>query len=401
LHEALQDPGGRGGKLFRAWGAEVIGPVDGHDIEALMEAFQSARQSGGVKVVHVKTVKGKGWAPADAHPLRMHFSFPFDKETGKSTLPPPPQTYQDVVAEVVMAEMETDPSIACITPSTLYATELTPIFQKYPDRCFDPGMEEQHALTMAVGMALAGAKPVVAYQSTFLQRAFDQMFHDVCFMARPMLILGYRSGFAGYDNPTHHGVYDFSYLRGLPNLRILYPKDRHEARRMARDALRALDGPVLILMPYGPVDDFDPSVMEETPERFAEPQMVQTGREVMIVAVGHKFAASRDAVARLREADIDAGLVNLRYLKPLNVVFLERLLSNARRVVTVEEFVRDGGVGGALMELAGDRGLGCQILRLALPTAFIEPGSNAELERAYGLDAEGIVRAVRERWDEL
>jgi len=167
--------------------------------------------------------------------------------------------YQDVAAAVVGEEMERDDRIVAITPSTLYATGLLPVFKKFPDRCFDPGMEEQHAMTMTVGFALEGCKPVVAFQSTFMQRAFDQLVHDVCFGALPTLILSVRSGFAGYDSPTHHGLYDFASWRGLPNLRVMYPKDRYEVERMVRDALRDLQGPTIIAMPYGPVDDWDPS----------------------------------------------------------------------------------------------------------------------------------------------
>jgi len=401
LHEAFQNPDGQARRLFEAWSLPYIGPVNGHDIGALKEAFSEARSAKGVNLVHVKTVKGMGWPPADTHPLRMHFSFPFDVETGQSCLPAPAPSYQDVVAAVVLEEMERDEMITCITPSTLYATGLTPAFEKYPARCFDPGMEEQHALTMAVGMALGGMKPVVAYQATFLQRAFDQMFHDVCFMAPPMLMLSYRSGFAGYDNPTHHGVYDLSYLRGLPNLKILYPKDRHEAERMVRDQLHDLLGPVLILMPYGPVVDFDPSVKDETAEEFAQPQLVQAGQDVMIVAVGHKFEAARSAMEQLRSKGCDVGLINLRCLKPLPVDGLLKHLDGVKHVVSVEEYVRDGGVGSAMAEMISDLGLPCELLRIALPTVFIEPGSNAELETAYGLDAPGILGQIHARWEDL
>lgn len=401
LHEALQDNSGKARHLFESWGLSYRGPVDGHDMRALLEAFTLARDEKGVNLIHVKTVKGRGWSPADKHPLRLHFSFPFDKKTGQAVTTPSGPAYQDIAAAVVLEEMEQDEKIVCITPSTLYATGLTPAFEKYPERCFDPGMEEQHALTMSVGLALEGLKPVVAYQSTFLQRAFDQMFHDVCFLSKPILMMGVRSGFAGYDNPTHHGIYDFPYLRGVPNLKILYPKDRHETERMVRDALRSLSGPVLILMPYGPVDDFDPSVMNESPESFARPQILETGQDLVVIAVGNKFVAAREAVERLRADGIDAGLVNLRYLKPLPVDALTDILGRVPRAVTVEEYVRDGGVGGAIAELVSDHEIPCRVLRLASPTAFIEPGSNAELEKKYGLDADGIIASIRERWRDL
>lgn len=401
LHEALQDSGDKAKSLFESWGLNYRGPIDGHDMGALLEAFTEARSEKGVNLIHVKTIKGHGWPPADKHPLRMHFSFPFNKNTGQAIGSPPDPAYQDIAAAVVLDEMERDENIVCITPSTLYATGLTPAFVKYPERCFDPGMEEQHALTMSVGLALEGMKPVVAYQSTFLQRAFDQMFHDVCFMQKPILILGFRSGFAGYDNPTHHGIYDYPYLRGMPNLRILYPKDRYETERMVRDELLDLSGPVLILMPYGPVDDFDPSVMNESSASFSKPQVVEIGRDITVIAVGNKFAAAREAVDRLRADGVDAGLVNLRYLKPLPLDALTEILSSVPRAVTVEEYVRDGGVGGAIAELVSDREIPCKILRIASPTAFIEPGLNTDLEYKYGLDADGIITSIRERWRNL
>lgn len=398
LHEAFQSPNGKAKDLLSAWGFDYIGPVDGHDIGALKAAFEQANSRAGVNIVHTKTIKGKGWKPADNHPLRMHFSFAFNPEDGSPKQTPPGPAYQDIAASVVLEEMDQDESIACITPSTLYATGLTPAFEKYPERCFDPGMEEQHALTLGVGLALAGMKPVVAYQSTFLQRAFDQMFHDVCFMGHPMLILGCRSGFSGYDNPTHHGVYDYAYMRGLPGLKILYPKDRYETARMVRDELKTLSGPVMILMPYGPVHDFDEAVLDESSETFALPQVVEQGADVMLVAVGHKFGAAKAAMERLRADGVNAGLVNLRCLKPLAETYLCDLFKQTKAVVSVEEYVRDGGVGGALAELITDHALDCRLLRLSLPTAFIEPGANDELEKIYGLDADGIYARVKEWW---
>ncbi|MFV2055875.1 MAG: 1-deoxy-D-xylulose-5-phosphate synthase [Thiohalomonadales bacterium] len=400
LHEAMQSEG-RARTLFESWGLNYHGPIDGHNIKALLDVFSHVYAKKGVNLVHVKTIKGNAWPPADAHPLRMHFSFPFDRASGAPVVTPPGPAYQDIAAAVVLEQMEHDDKIVCITPSTLYATGLTPAFEKYPERCFDPGMEEQHAMTMSVGFALEGMKPVVAYQSTFLQRAFDQLFHDVCFMNLPILILSYRSGFAGYDNPTHHGVYDFSYLRVLPNLKILYPKDRHETERMVGDELRDLSGPLLILMPYGPVDDIDKTVLQEDRESFSTLQTVIHGSTITLITVGHKFVAARGAVERLRADGVDAGLVNLRYLKPLPEQALLELMSNTDRIVTVEEFVRDGGVGSAIVELAADNEVMKPVLRIALPSVFIEPGSNHELEKIYGLDADGIYQRIKQKWETL
>jgi 1-deoxy-D-xylulose-5-phosphate synthase len=401
LHNYLQSlqPGRREPEqLFTALGFDYIGPIDGHNIEAMTKAFQRAKDSTQIPFVHVRTEKGHGWKAADGHPYRMHFSFPYDPQSGKGREGFAYTGYPDVAAAVIGEEMERDERIVAITPSTLYATGLQPVFKKFPDRCFDPGMEEQHAMTMTVGFALERYKPVVAFQSTFIQRAFDQLVHDVCFGNLPTLILSARSGFAGYDNPTHHGIYDFAYWRGLPNLRVMYPKDRYEVERMVRDQLRDLKGPTIIGMPYGPVDEFDPSVKDEPASQFARPQTVLTGSDMTIVAVGHKFKVARDAAERLRQKGIDCGLVNLRYLKPLPEEALAEILSRALRVVTIEEGVLDGGVGSAIAAFAADRRLKCEMLRIGLPCAFVQPGSQDELCKLHGLDVDGVLKKIREFW---
>jgi 1-deoxy-D-xylulose-5-phosphate synthase len=404
LHNYLQSLG-RGAVndegLFTALGLRYIGPVDGHDIGALVSALEAAKAASEIPIVHARTVKGRGLKPAADHPYRMHFSFAFDVESGK---PKPGSTYvgyQDAAARVVGEEMERDSTIVAITPSTLYASGLTPVFQKFPDRCFDPGMEEQHAMSLTVGLALEGYKPVIAFQSTFMQRAFDQLVHDVCFTNLPTLILAVRSGFAGYDNPTHHGIYDFAYWRGLPNLRVLYPKDRFEVERMVRDNLRQLRGPTIIAMPYGPVDEFDPDVAKESEEQFGQPQLVLGGRDMALVTVGNKYRVAREVAERLRARGVDCALVNLRYLKPLPEPALERLFAGMPRAVSLEEGVLDGGVGSALAAFLADRRLECDLLRVGVPCRFIEAGSNDELCRLYGLDAAGVLKKITERWPHL
>ena len=402
LHELLQREDGSAYDFFTALGLEYIGPVDGHDIDALLESLERTRYCKRVPIVHAKTVKGHGWKPADRHPFRQHFSFAFDPETGEPSEASPQTTYPDVAASAIAAEMREDPSIVCLTPSTLYATGLAPVFEEFPDRTFDPGMEEQHALTMTVGLALGGMKPVIAYQSTFLQRAFDQLIHDVCFTRRPTLILGFRSGFSGYDNPTHHGIYDFSYLRGVPNLEVLYPKDRYEAERMVRDNLRRLESPVMILMPYGPVEAFDPDVLHEPAISFARAEVVEPGEDLLLVAVGHKYRVAREVTDELRARGVRAQLVNLRYLKPLPDEQLLGLMAAHSRVVTLEEAVLDGGVGSAIAALAADFDVGCEFLRVGVPTSlFVEPGSNEELSRIYGLSTEQVRDEILIRWPEL
>jgi len=383
--------------LFTSLGYKVIGPVDGHSIDQLLDAFEEAKASPQICVVHAKTEKGRGLAPAKSHPMKMHFSFPFNQQTGASTLPPPIPSYQDVAALAIGDCMEKDPTVMAITPSTLYATGLAGVFNRFPDRCFDPGMEEQHAVSMAVGMALSGSHPVLFYQSTFLQRAFDQLIHDVCFSNQDILILTVRSGFAGYDNPTHHGIYDFSYLRCLPNLQIFYPKDARELYEMTMLSLTKLKGPVLIHMPYGPAPTQD-IVRGQSTLAMHNPELIETGKDGVIVTVGNKVASCQEALALLNKQGLSYGLINVRQLKPLPVAELKTLLGNVPHVVTVEEGVLEGGFGSAVSSFMHQSGLQAPLLQIGLPCSFIEAGSNDELSAKYGLDPVGISKQITARW---
>lgn len=385
--------------LFTSLGLEYIGPIDGHNIESLINALERAKKTERVPIVHVKTIKGKDLPGANEHPYRMHFSFPFDPLTGKTKDMAVSRGYQDVAAEIIKQEMEQDKNIVCITPSTLGATGLQRVFDYFPDRCFDPGMEEQHAMTMTVGFAIGGLKPIIFYQSTFLQRAFDQLLHDVCVANLPILILAVRSGLAGYDHITQHGIYDISYMRGLPNLKILYPKDRFELERMIRDNARKLSGPTLIAMPHGPADEFDSRALDEDISTFTKAEVVFDGEDLLFMTVGNKFGIAKKVVEKLRAENIKAGLVNLRYLKPLPEAQLVSLMRDVKKIVTLEEYVLDGGVGSAIATLAMDERLDCEVLRFGLPCAFIEPGSNEELSKVYGLDAEKVLKKIKQYWN--
>lgn len=379
--------------LFTTFGYKAIGPVDGHNIEDLLEAIEKAKSSSQVCVLHAKTEKGFGMLPAASHPFKMHFSFPFHPATGAVKKPPLSTNYQDIAALAIEDCMEADSNITAITPSTLYATGMANIFARFPERCFDPGMEEQHAVSMSVGMALSGTKPVLFFQSTFLQRAFDQMMHDVCFSNQDILTLAVRSGFAGYDNPTHHGIYDLSYLRCLPNLRIYYPRNPRELYEMVTLCLKSRNGPVLILMPYGPAE----------PSHFArkhaslsidKPELLRTGKNGIVLAVGNKVAACEEALDLLSAQGLSYGLVNLRRLKPLPETDLLMLVNDASHVVTVEEGVLEGGVGAAISAFMHRHRLAADLTQVGLPCAFIEAGANEELCARYGLDAAGIAGQI-------
>lgn len=385
--------------LFASLGYKVIGPVNGHSIDELLVAFAEAKLSESVCIVHAKTEKGHGLEPAINHPYKMHFSFPFNLETGAPTLSLSESSYQDIAALAIEECMDRDSSVVAITPSTLYATGLTGVFKKFPDRCFDPGMEEQHAASMAVGMALSGSRPILFYQSTFLQRAFDQLIHDICFANIDVLILTVRSGFAGYDNPTHHGIYDFSYLRCLPNMQIFYPKNARELYEMIILSMTKLKGPVMIHMPYGAVPKHD-IVRSEATLLMHCPELILAGKDGMFVAVGNKVEACIAAVSILEEKGMSFGLINVRKLKPLPEAELLELLGDIPRVVTVEEGILEGGFGSAVSSFMHQYGLSAQLLQIGLPCTFIEAGSNNELSSKYGIDSVGIAEKVILRWSD-
>ena len=379
--------------LFTSLGYKVVGPVDGHSMGALLQAFNEAKDSKEVCIVHVKTEKGHGLAPAADHPFKLHFSFPFDPATGMAKDQIQATNYQDVAAQAVEDCMESNKDIVAITPSTLYATGLSNVFNRFPDRCFDPGMEEQHAMSMAVGMALTGSHPILFYQSTFLQRAYDQIMHDVCFSNQNILILAVRSGFAGYDNATHHGIYDFSYLRGLPNLEIFYPKNSTELYNMTSLALTKRTGPIAILMPYGPADE-SLYIRNEVFLEMDKPELICKGPDGIIVTVGNKVADCLAAIEILAESGLSYGLINIRKLKPLPETDLIDMLGDAVNIVTVEESVLDGGFGSAISSLLHSNHIKAELLQVGLPCFFIEAGSNQELSAKYEIDPAGIVAKI-------
>ena len=377
--------------FFESLGMNYIGEVDGHNIEEIISALNDAKNSDLPPIIHLKTVKGKGWLPADNHPFRMHFSFPYDPIDGSlKDKTPPSLTYPDVAGTCVNNLMDQNEKIVCITPSTLYATGMTNVFAKFPDRCFDPGMEEQHALSMTVGFALQGYLPIIAYQSTFLQRAFDQLLHDVCFSNLPTIILSMRSGFSGYDNPTHHGLYDISYMQSLPNLNVFYPKDGVELDAMINKLAINAKGPNLIMMPYGPLDHFENS---KDIDNVLQPELSLEGKDMLIITVGNKYGVAKEVAEHL-----GAGLINLRCLLPLPKDQILELSKSYSKIVTIEEAVLDGGIGSSISALFSDNLQLKEVLRIGLPRKFIEPGSNDELCSIYGLDRPGVLKRIEDFW---
>ena len=381
--------------IFTELGYNYIGPVDGHSIEKLIHSIKTAKNSNAVTIIHTKTIKGNGFKPALNHPYKMHFSFPFDIKTGEPKNINNLLNFQDIAALTINKAMEERDDINLITPSTLYATGLTSIFEKYPNRCFDPGMEEQHAMTMAVGIALAGDLPLVFYQSTFMQRAFDQLFHDVCFSNKNIILLSVRSGFAGYDNPTHHGIYDLSYTKGLPNLKIYYPRNPTELHLTIEKRINIISGPTLILMPYGStnLDSFEFNSHSNEKFDIDEPEIINEGDDGIILCLGNKVDTCIKVVSLLLKINLKYKLVNPRRIKPLHQS-LSNLIENHKHIVTVEEFLLEGGFGESISSLIHSKKQKASLTKIGLPCKFIEAGSNQELTKIYELDSQSIFEKI-------
>lgn len=243
--------------LFKSLGYKYSGPLDGHDLNSLIKEFENYKAHGGQKIVHIITEKGKGFLPAKNSPIRMHYSNSFDIETGKPKVMNPERPIASFATEAIIKCMANDEKIISLTAGTKYATDLDRVYDYFPERTLDPGMSEQHLISLGVGMTLKNFYPILNYQSTFLQRGYDQLMHDVAYTNRPIMILSSRSGFAGYDNPTHHGVYDLSYLKALPNIRIFYPMNCQRLTEVIEEEIANRTGPVIICYPYGFQNEFD------------------------------------------------------------------------------------------------------------------------------------------------
>jgi 1-deoxy-D-xylulose-5-phosphate synthase len=382
------------GTLFEALGFDYIGPVQGHDLPQLIEIFNHVRTIDGPVLVHVMTRKGKGYEPAETNPAKFHGIAPFDPATGTIiAAEPAPATYTRVFGDTLVQLAAEDPKIVAITAAMPEGTGLSAFARAFPDRFFDVGIAEQHALTFAAGLAVAGLKPVAAIYSSFTQRAYDQLFHDVCLQHLPVTLAMDRGGLVGDDGPTHHGVFDLSLLRHLPELTLMAPKDENELRQMLKTAL-SLDRPVAFRYPrgagHGVTLDQDITVLP-----VGKGELLADGGDVTLVGIGATVYPALAAAALLAQQGIKAGVINARFVKPLD---RELILGAAQRtgaLVTVEENALMGGFGSAVLEACADSGLtSVRIKRLGIPDRFIEHGSQAQLRADVGIDAAGIAASV-------
>lgn len=383
--------------IFEELGFTYLGPVDGHDIHGLIEVLQAAKKIDGPVMVHVLTKKGKGYKPAEESPNKFHGTGPFEIATGKKiTNPAAPISYTEVFGKTITELADSDKKIVGLTAAMPDGTGLNIFAQAHPDRFFDVGIAEQHAVTAAAGMAAAGMKPVTAIYSTFMQRAYDSILHDICMQKLHVTMCLDRAGLVGDDGYTHHGVFDYAYLRSIPNMTIMAPKDENELRHMLKTAL-SFNGPISVRYPRGSgvgVDITEP--MQELPIGKAE--VLREGKELCFWAIGSMVQSAVQAADKLKEQGIDAGVVNMRFAKPLDN---ELLIEHAKRygkIVTLEEGVLAGGVGSEVLEILDDAGLlqQCAVLRLGIPDEFVTHGDKKLLFRDLGLDTDAIVQKAAE-----
>jgi len=388
------------GLLFEELGLKYIGPIDGHRLDYLIETFQNIKKLGGPILVHVITKKGKGYPPAEMNPSRFHGVPPFVIETGefKSSQKNPP-TYTEVFGETLCRLAKENQRLIAITAAMQSGTGLEEFATLFPNRFYDIGIAEQHAVTFAAGLALEGMKPVVAIYSTFLQRAYDQVLQDVCLQKLPVVLALDRGGIVGEDGPTHHGVFDFSYLRHIPNLVVMVPKDENEFQHMIKTAAEC-PAPVAFRYPRGR----GVGVGREASLRLIDigkGEILREGQDVLIIAIGTTVYPSLRAAERLAEAGIQAAVINSRFLKPLDAELLCDWAKKTGKVLTVEENVLQGGFGSAVLELFQERGLfPVQVRRLGIPDTFVEHGPQALLREKYGIDENGIIKGVQEMFKE-
>ncbi|MGS0764046.1 1-deoxy-D-xylulose-5-phosphate synthase [Syntrophomonas curvata] len=386
------------GILFEELGFTYIGPVNGHNLEELITVLANVRKMKGPVLVHTITQKGRGYEPALNDPDRFHGIGPFDIDTGRQR-PRTIRTYTEIFGEFMLERAREDHRVVAITAAMASGTGLIEFAHHYPDRFFDVGICEQHAVTLAAGLARGGLRPVVAVYSTFLQRAYDQIIHDVAMQKLPVIFAVDRAGLVGEDGPTHHGVFDLSYLRSIPNLTVMVPANELELRNMLHTAFN-IDGPVAIRYPRGageglPLDE--PLQLLE----LGQARMVEEGNDVAIIGIGRGVGIGSDVRQLLTARGISTRLIDARFAKPLDNKLICQTARQCRRLVCIEDNCRAGGFGSALLELLEDNGLKAEVLRVGIPDDFIEQGKVEQLLEFLNMDPESITESVITRWPEL
>jgi 1-deoxy-D-xylulose-5-phosphate synthase len=383
------------GILFEELGFQYFGPLEGHHLEHLIETFRNVRKLKGPILVHVLTQKGRGYPPAEKDPDIYHGVGRFERETGRIYSNSSPPTYTAVFGRTLVKLAEQDERVVAITAAMPLGTGLTEFAQRFPERFYDIGIAEQHGVTFAAGLALEGMRPVVAIYSTFLQRAYDQIVHDVCLQHTPVVFAMDRGGIVGEDGATHQGLFDLSYLRHIPGIVLMAPMDENELRRILLTAIQYEDGPIAFRYPRGagygvPLED------EIRPLEIGRGEVLRVGEDVLILAIGSTVHPALQAAALLDAEGIGVTVVNSRFVVPLDEELIGELAGRYRVLLTAEENVITGGFGSAVLEFL--HATGCippRVQRLGVPARFVEHSPQEVLRKKYRLDAEGIAQEVR------
>ena len=383
------------GMLFEAFGFEYIGPIEGHNIELLLETLENVKRFDDAVLIHVLTKKGKGYRPAEVNPALFHGVGPFEAATGKVLKGKGgAASYTAVFGEAMKRIAAEDEKVVAITAAMPDGTGLTPFSREYPSRFFDVGIAEQHGVTFAAGLAAEGFRPVFAVYSSFLQRAFDQVFHDVCLQNLPVVFAIDRAGVVGSDGPTHHGLFDLSYLRILPNMTVMAPKDENELQHMLQTAVEH-DGPIALRYPRGSGYGV-PLEQKLRAMPIGKGEVLRNGKDGAILAVGVMVYPAVEAANTLAGEGIDLTVVNARFIKPIDRELILSIALGSGTIFTVEDNALKGGFGSAVLELLEEEGVeGVRVTRFGYPDRFVEQGEQTELRRIHGLDSEGIAAGIR------
>ena len=388
------------GMLFENMGLTYLGPVDGHNMRQMMKLFNEAKRVEGPVVVHVLTEKGRGYGPASSHPERFHGTGPFEVKSGRPLAEKTAPTYTDCFSSAICSVAEKNRKVVAITAAMPDGTGLNRFRKKFPERFFDVGIAEEHAVTFAAGLALGGMIPVFAVYSSFLQRGYDQVLHDVCIQKLHVIFAIDRAGFVGADGETHHGCFDLSYLSMIPNMTVMAPKNGKELEEMLKFAVEELDGPCAIRYPKGTAC----TEMEEhdEPLKRGRSEVITPGSEIAVLGVGSMVSVCQKVCREIRDHGIARStFVNVRFVKPLDISLLDRLSQNHSLLVTVEENVKSGGFGehvSAYMEACHPE---VRVLPLAIPDHFIEHGTVDSQRMKTGLNVQAVLDAVEQSWEDI
>ena len=383
------------GMLFEDMGITYLGPVDGHDITKLLDVFRKARRVKGAVLVHVLTKKGKGYEPAERHPARFHGAEPFDIETGLPKNRRKKANYQDVFSTCMVKLGQRHEHVVAITAAMPDGTGLKRFRNMYPDRFFDVGIAEEHAVTFAAGLAAGGIRPIFAVYSSFLQRAYDQVLHDVCIQNLPVIFAIDRAGLVGSDGETHQGIFDLSYLSSIPNMHIMAPKNKWELSDMLKFAV-GFDGPLALRYPRG--EAYDGLKEFRSPIAYGKSELLYEEEDIAILAVGSMVKTAEQVRRRLKEIGYSCTLVNARFVKPVDTDMITELSKDHRLLVTMEENVQSGGYGEKVQDWIVQKKLPTAVLNISIPDEYVEHGNVDILYEEVGIDAESVTKRIIEKY---